>query len=244
MFIYSNGLIIRKKWPKLLNFVGSDTQENYNKNLNTMPLNWYYKDKTIEYNYNSLGFRSKEFSEINYENYIICIGCSFTEGVGLENKFIYPNLLADYYNTDLVNLGMGMIGNDCVTYNLLSFYSANIKPKFVICQWPDPSRLLIRFQKQDLGPFGVWTNENSIKTLISISNLTGYEYTKFELFFNLIQHIIKVPIVHITLDTRIKFPIGNSVYFNKIDQARDNHYGILSHNILTQQIVKELKSLL
>ena len=64
-------------------FSGMDSKENFTKNLEIHGTNWHYSTKDVFYKRNSLGYRSKDFSEINHDNFFLAMGCSHTEGTGL-----------------------------------------------------------------------------------------------------------------------------------------------------------------
>src|SRR6056297_703452 len=64
-------------------WLGSDTQERYNKNLNIFGADWKYADVDISYDLNSQGYRCSEFDQISWEDSVLFFGCSIVLGVGL-----------------------------------------------------------------------------------------------------------------------------------------------------------------
>ena len=98
---------------------------------------------TVEYVYNSQGYRTEEFDTIP-DSYAIAIGCSQTEGVGLPYEFVYSNQLSRQLKLRVVNLGVASSGAMFVKKNILSWVN-NIQkvPKFVVAQWPDPYRMFV-----------------------------------------------------------------------------------------------------
>ena len=131
---------------------GKDNKKNYEINLKNLGPNWYYANRNITYNRNSLGHREKEFAELNVDNYALCVGCSITEGIALEVENRYSNFLRNDLNIDVYNMGIGGTGNDVIFYNLVTWlHTFTQRPKFVVIQWTDIHRFLIEKSK-DLRP--------------------------------------------------------------------------------------------
>lgn len=110
-------------------------------NANTFVTSTYYnglekrKNKTniiggCTYTYNELGFRADSISKDGFK--IMTIGCSNTEGVGVDDKNTWPALLSSMIpNSVNVNLGHGGRSNDYICRTLLTFYDF-FKPDLVI----------------------------------------------------------------------------------------------------------------
>lgn len=128
---------------KTLEYVSTDSFENFEKNKKLLGQDWYYYDKKIEYKYNSWGYRSKDFIDLE-ENYILTFGCSCTEGVGLHYDDLWSTKTANFLNMDCFNMGMGSTSTDFQFYNTLllqNFFNKNNRlPKLVIYQWPSDYR--------------------------------------------------------------------------------------------------------
>ena len=65
-------------------FHGKDSKVNFEANKKKLGDLWYYTNNQITYKRNSLGHRSIEPAVLNLDNYIVCAGCSITEGIGVE----------------------------------------------------------------------------------------------------------------------------------------------------------------
>jgi len=86
---------------------------------NNIPILLDWKDKTdhylseepnykcCTYNLNDYGYRASHNYEdiLEDENKIICIGCSFTFGIGLDENQTWPYKLSKLMNTSFMNLG-------------------------------------------------------------------------------------------------------------------------------------------
>lgn len=91
-----------------LDWLPSETKENFEKNLTNPKYSKqlsYYVNNPIKYRHNSLGFRGDEVDfSIPFDMYL---GCSFTYGVGLHEKHIWPYLVAKEINyQNYINTGM------------------------------------------------------------------------------------------------------------------------------------------
>ena len=91
------------KSNKVLKFTQTDSEEKFYQNREKFGVDWYYYDKQIDYKYNSWGYRTKEFSELN-DDYILVFGCSFTEGIGLNYDDTWASKLGKKLNLDVFNL--------------------------------------------------------------------------------------------------------------------------------------------
>ena len=88
-----------------LAYRGLDSEENLHINLASQPNDWYYRNKTITYQYNEYGHRCKSIHDIDLDNYILFAGCSHTEGVGLELETTFPYLVSNQLGNDYYNMG-------------------------------------------------------------------------------------------------------------------------------------------
>lgn len=127
----------------------TDTQELYNKNLKSVEklhlLNFFdWVDKEIVYQYNSHGFRTPEFD--SRENFIT-LGCSFTEGTGLNVEQTWHYYLEQLTGMQGWNLGVSGSGLD-TCYRLARFYIPLLKPKFVILLEPFYNRFELHCNRQ------------------------------------------------------------------------------------------------
>jgi len=235
-------------------FSGSDTIEYYLKNVETMPEDWYYRNIPITYTRNKNGHRCKEISDIDFDNYILTIGCSYTEGIGLELEKTYPYMLSQKMNCDYYNLGMGGVGIDVVIHNLIVWLNTHKKPKALVVQWPTSGRF-IRSQdnpyKTDitetlsgtgsLVSVGPWTI-NEAETDILVSGDYIHYFKTIEVLARIKLKSFDVPQVHITnvLKPGLSTFTKDYIRFAGLDKARDDHYGIVSHETLATNVHQRL----
>jgi hypothetical protein len=240
---------------KLESYSGSDTYENYTNQLKIKDKDWYYRTHDITYERNSLGHRCKELSEINFNDYILTIGCSNTEGIGLELQKTYPYVLAERLNCSYYNLGLGGSGIDVLNHNLTMWMNIFKKPKLLVVQWP----VRTRFSSFSGDPYtgitynnmishSVWsiTNEEVLKFLTSGDEIHYFKTTEVLTYLQI--NTYNIPTLHVSHDM---YPIYISqfsddpkiIMFTGTDQARDNHYGIVSHENLAEKLHTKYKEL-
>ena len=108
-----------------------------NKELYTMASD---NSNTIKYKMNEHGYRSQPITTHSDYN-ILTLGCSWTMGVGVENEFIWPNLVHNKINKGtLFNYGMYGISTSFISKTLFKFVSSQFTPNLVLIMWPGFSR--------------------------------------------------------------------------------------------------------
>lgn len=100
------------------------------------------KPDDIEYSFNSDGFRSKEFSDVDTSNSFIYAGCSNTLGTALPDDLIWPKFLNDKLNgKDIINLGLNGGSVVSIITNIHRYIKKYGKPLGVFVVFPNLSRL-------------------------------------------------------------------------------------------------------
>jgi len=241
MKLYEHGFIGQDEANTVLHWEPGSSFAQHQKNAQGMPANWYFRDVDITYQYNSLGHRSKEIQDIDLDNYILCTGCSHTEGIGMENDKIYPHLLAKKLNTDCYNLALCSTGIDVVLHNLLIWFAVvPKKPKLVVIQWPDFTRMITGGSPNNLQPRGLWYNNDNYNNFVNLGIDLEYFEARKLLTHNVINATIKVPIVYFGLQKVIPFN-DETIIEPMIDKARDlGHPGIKSHQLFADSIHEHL----
>jgi hypothetical protein len=236
MKFYKHGFIGNENAQTNSQWSSGDNAVNLKKRIQSMPDDWYYRNAKITYNINSLGHRSKEISNLDVNNYILCTGCSHTEGIGMEADKIYPHLLAQKLNCDYYNLAIGATGIDVVLHNLSIWFSTiPKKPKALIIQWPDFTRLTTGSTIKNLQPRGLWHNDSDYTNFVNLGiDLEFFEARK--LMAHYIVQAFQVPTVYFGLQKVIPFD-ESTIIEPIIDYARDlGHPGIKSHENFAESI--------
>lgn len=111
-----------------------DTEEHWNEWKDKDPLLARFKEKPIEYKFNSLGFRTPEIDTFQDGTFFLALGCSYTAGVGLYQEDLWCEKLAEKIGMPCMNLGIAGGGNDIFMFLTEQYQSLKFpKPKFVVC---------------------------------------------------------------------------------------------------------------
>lgn len=231
----------------------TDSFINFIKNSQSQGENWEYKKINFDYKRNNFGHRSKEYSELNLDNYILCTGCSLVEGIGLPVEKRWSDVLAKKLNCDMYNLGLGGTGNDVIFYNLVNWFTnIEVKPKLVIIGWSSTDRFVTINRKfdnitKDSTIFQINTSQNEdVKDFIVDGEEINYFKTKTFLFKNLIRKIITLPIIEVPwmLESPNNPNVSEIKFDNNfvIDRARDlMHPGIKSNQKCAEVLFNYIK---
>ena len=103
------------------------------------------------YTYNELGFRGDSIKKDGFK--VMSLGCSNTEGVGVNNHETWPyqftNLIPNGVN---FNFGTGGRSNDFIVRCLLTYYDI-VKPDLILIMYPSPLRREIYTKDGGIEPF-------------------------------------------------------------------------------------------
>ena len=120
----------------------SDSQERFLKNLQD-PIarqklhELEYLHREIVYTFNSHGFRTQEFdSDID----IVCFGCSFTMGTGVQVEDTWPMQLQSLTGMQVANLGHAGSSND-TAFRFARHYLPQLRPRYAVWLQTDKHRL-------------------------------------------------------------------------------------------------------
>ena len=120
--------------------------KSLSKLFHIVPGNEQQHDSINSYTYNSLKFRSPEFTD-NPD--IIAIGCSHTWGVGVPDDTPWPSVLSKLTGYSYANLGMpGASIMDCVL-SAMAYIKKHGKPKYIVALLPDFKRMTL-VQRTDI----------------------------------------------------------------------------------------------
>ena len=240
-----NGLIGHTENKINLHWFDSDSENLYNKNLILYADNWYYKNAKLSYQLNEYGHRSKDTANLNYDDYILFLGCSITFSIGLELEKTYPFLLSQLLKKDYYNLSVAGTGNDVIAHNLIVWLTNHKKPKLIVLQLTDRSRFLLK--TTELIRCGIWSEE--LQKFVVLGEEINYFHTKNFMLFNLLQSI-NIPIITIHpagLDSEVKEMISTNscLRYHLLDYARDinfynqgGHPGIETHNEIANNLMR------
>ena len=190
--------------------------------------------------YNRFGHRCKEVDDLDFDNYILFVGCSHTVGVGVTVKQSFPYNVAKKLKCDYYNLGVGGGGIDAVEHNLLTWLTLYDKPpKYIFCEWPDRARFMSQLPGyENMTPAGHWMYPEFLVT-------ADYPlHVKEELVYKLINELSPCPIIDIRF-TGLGIIANNSytIWHCKDDIGTDGeHPGPKSHKATAEKIIEMLKT--
>lgn len=225
--------------------IGADSKNHFEEHLKTQPSDWEYRSKQVLYNRNSLGHRCKELNTLS-DDFILFIGCSLTEGVGvaLEDSFTYK--LAQKLNMDYYNLGLAGSGADLLSENLsMWFKNINKIPKLVVIQWPAPNRHYQRFA-DGLTPVGAWINVRYDVVPDEVKRATKYDFVNEDVIKNFVNacdagyfehyfNVLRTTTLNFLDCLGIKYIEFTDSDFPKLDVGRDLiHPGTKSNEALAE----------
>jgi hypothetical protein len=119
----------------------SDSEQLYKANLERQPADWYYRHNSVTYTWNSNGYRAPEWTEVDWPNTWIVMGCSHVVGIGVAEQHTLSSHLSVLLGKPCINLGMGGSGVDVIMYNSLRLIDNAIKPAGVVVVAPQLARM-------------------------------------------------------------------------------------------------------
>lgn len=117
-----------------------DTEDLYKKNLKYQPNDWYYRNKKIEYNLNSAGYRTREFTQINWSKSIVIFGCSCLFGVGNAEEDTITGQIEKITGIPTINLGVPGSSSTFSLHNAAILNDSYPTPKAIVNLWTSPFR--------------------------------------------------------------------------------------------------------
>lgn len=219
----------------------------FNRNFigNEKPDRAYTRDG-IRYQFNNLGHRCKNVEDIDLDNYILFAGCSHTEGEGLQLEESYPYIAAKKLGCDYYNLGLSACGFDVVFYNVMTWFQLYKKPKFVVIQYPDPSRFSsLTANSVMIVPHGSWPDKHQEKLgqdiYVSGTELGLFQFRNF-CFSRLLARNLDVPVIKLVFGNSPVYD-SNCIRIDRLDYAVDNmHYGTDTHMMCAETIIDHLNN--
>ena len=157
-----------------------DNQEAFEKNKLTMPPSWRYHKKKVEYRYNRAGYRTYDWSQIDWKNAIVLFGDSCTFGEGLASDETIDAELCRLSGRQVVNLGIPA-GSNSQMFNLsLDMLEKFGTPYSVVMNWSTADRFRY-FHKTGYYESGPW---DSYKTFTKSNNIDGVNMTQLWMLTN------------------------------------------------------------
>jgi hypothetical protein len=135
MHSYSDQLLLKYHHPSSY-WETNDSESLYQTNLKRQPADWYYRNNTVTYSWNSNGYRAPEWSDINWSQSHVLMGCSYAMGSGVDDS---DTISAQVPNG--INLGQSGTSLYAIEYNTIQMIDAGIRPLTVKIIMPNLARL-------------------------------------------------------------------------------------------------------
>lgn len=127
-----------------LNFCGIKEEKLFEQDLKTQPEDWYYRTHEVKYTLNSLGYRTREFDDIDWKESIVMFGCSYVFGKGVADQHTIPHFLEKLSGRPVINMGINASSVQTVLHNSIIFADSKYPtPKAVVNMWTYLSRYQI-----------------------------------------------------------------------------------------------------
>jgi hypothetical protein len=140
-------------------YAQTDTPEAHQKFRNSSDYDSIYDTLEISYDYNSLGYRTKEISELDKEFFLV-FGCSYSEGTGLAVQHRWGDVLSDLLSMDYLNLAQSGTGLQVSLANTFLYMHNKLPlPKFVIYQHSEIVRVIDAELNPDHVNLETWSPE-------------------------------------------------------------------------------------
>ena len=134
-----------------LDWMPTDTEENFNKLMQDPVHRQFFQEQgwdkpgTITYKLNSEGFRCDDFDD---QPCMVALGCSYTVGIGLPLKDIWPTLVGNTLGLKVVNLAWG--GNAIDTcFRMADYWLPKLNVKLVCMLTPPKERIEVVLTDKD-----------------------------------------------------------------------------------------------
>lgn len=204
-------------------------------------------NKKITYEYNSKGFRDKEWPT-DLKNKIWCLGDSFTVGLGQPLEETWPSLLEAKLNQRCLNVGEDGCSNDLLSLRA-KYIIENYQPTIVIIMWSYFWRRFINganihydpiqkeLPKDDVNNFlkNFYSVNNSFSKIINLVIPDCFVESSKESIFRKKNK----KNIHKILSYADSTFSSKIIEVEQVDYARDgNHFDILTCQNIVKQILK------
>lgn len=227
-------------WP-------TDSQERCNEMMQDPIHRAYFQEQGwdkpdgINYHFNKYGFRAQSPDD-NFDpqnNNLVALGCSFTMGIGLPYKDVWPTVLATALNLQACNFGWGG-GSSDRCFRLAEYWVPYLKPKLVVLLNPPRGRCEVVIDDNTREAEGVVPGvelnfaDVFIKKWMSIDENQRLNNLKNSLAIEAICNKLKIPFLSYEADVWMSRSREEAGY------ARDYfHAGPKGHKSFTERILDD-----
>jgi hypothetical protein len=170
-----------------LNYNCTDTRELFEQNLKIQPQDWYYRTHPVKYTLNSLGYRTKEFDDIDWKESIVIFGCSYIFGTGVTDEHTIPYFLEQLSGRPVINMGIPSSSIQTSLHNAIILNDSEYPtPKVVVNFFTDLHRFQI-YEKNNVEHCGLWDVKTGNPEILDKKNIQKFSNAENVIPFNLMN---------------------------------------------------------
>ena len=195
----------------------------------------WHKPGGITYSFNSHGFRSEEFDPT--ADNLVALGCSFTMGIGLPLKDIWPTKLGQALNLRVCNLAWGGASSDRC-FRMAEYWVPHLRPKLVVLLNPPRGRLEVVVDEETGETQDIIPSDNHadqfVKQWLSVDTNQQLNNRKNSLAIQALCNTLGITFLSYEADEWMSRSREEAGY------ARDYmHAGPLGHHTFTERIIND-----
>jgi hypothetical protein len=210
----------------------SDNMSDPNSAQELSQLGW--AADSITYKFNSDGYRCDQDFTPDSDS-VMFLGCSFTAGMGITNESTWAYQVAQHLGFSCYNLGWPGGSPDTV-FRISQYWIPLLKPKQVVCLWPDISRReLFYFQETIKQQVATVDHDDQCYTeWLSDERNYHYQFLRNRLALQYVCVTQNIPLLYYTLGDNLDLIIDHG--------ARDlAHPGIAANAQFAKKVINDLK---
>lgn len=247
MINFKDALSQHRPWqpsmcPNVQWFAPGDTESEWQANMNNTKRRGYLERQgwhhahAIEYRYNQDGFRGSDFDL--QQRALMVLGCSFTFGVGLAEKQVWPWIVAAQLGMPCMNLAWGGCGSDRC-FRMAEYWVPRARPKYVVMLTPPRGRVELILNDDNLEAQNFMPQNAGIdswfKMFISADENSRINEIKNQLAIREICVLFDIPCLIYKTDDL------TTILGDKRDHARDfRHQGPNTHRAFAERVTQDL----
>ena len=227
------------------NFVPADTKELFEENLKTQPEDWYYRTHEVKYTLNSLGYRTKEFDDIDWKESIVIFGCSFIFGIGVTDEHTVSYFLEKLSGRPVINMGIPGSSIQTALHNSIILNDSEYPiPKAVIYLFTDLNRFQL-YQNNYVEHNGFWSSSPYILKFLNSDHIIPLNIMTIKMIRNLWKNKTIYCEYSAFGQEKLINILDTKIYNEFVDMdmsARDlSHAGLISNMKFAEKIYEKLK---
>ena len=233
-----------------LDFSGGDRKELFEENLKTQPDNWYYRTHKVKYTLNSLGYRTKQFDDIDWKESIVIFGCSYVFGVGVTDEHTISYFLEKLLGRPVINMGIGGSSIQTALHNSIILNDSEYPiPKAVVNNFTELNRFQL-YLNNYVEHHGSWSSEVYPTSSYILKFLNSDHIIPLNLMtIKMIRNLWKNKTIYCEYSTfeqeKLINILDTKIYSEFVDMdnlARDlSHAGPVSNMKLAKKIYEKIK---